>query len=110
MSHVSTTDLIEQLEHEETDYAEVLSSDSMTVEVAKYPNPEPKHPHKTDELYFIISGSGSVRVGTETYTVSEGDVVYVEQGTDHDFSDIDDEITALVVFSNAADSVLERSS
>lgn len=106
MSHVSTPDLIEQLEQEDTDYVEVLTEDSLSVELAQYPNPEPKTPHKTDELYFIISGSGMVHVGSERYTVDEGDVVYVEQGVEHDFFDIDEEITALIVFPNSEDSIL----
>ncbi len=109
MSHVSTTDLIERFEQEDTNYLEVLSEDSLSVELAQYPNPEPKTPHKTDELYFIISGSGMVHVGDERYAVDEGDVVYVEQGVEHDFFDIDDEITALVVFAHSEDSVLGRS-
>jgi mannose-1-phosphate guanylyltransferase len=108
MTHVSTTELIEQLEQEHTNYVEVLSEDSLSVELARYPNPEPKTPHKTDELYFIISGSGMVYVGNERYAVDEGDVVYVEQGVEHDFFDIDDEITALVVFGRSEDSVLGR--
>jgi mannose-6-phosphate isomerase-like protein (cupin superfamily) len=110
MSCVSTTDLIRQLEQEDTDYVEVLSEDSLSVELAQYPNPEPKTPHKTDELYFIISGSGMVHVGNERYAVDEGDVVYVEQGVEHDFFEIDDEITALVVFPSSEDSVLGRNS
>ena len=106
MSHISTTDLINQLEQEDTDYVEVLSEDSLSVEIAQYPNPEPKTAHKTDELYFIISGSGMAQVGTKRYAVDEGDVVYVEQGVDHDFFDIDGKITALVVFPSSEDSVL----
>jgi len=109
MNHVSTTELIEGLEQENTNYVEVLSEDSLSVELARYPNPEPKTPHETDELYFIISGSGMVHVGDERYAIDEGDVVYVEQGVEHDFFDIDDEITALVVFANSEDSVLGRS-
>lgn len=108
MSHVSTTDLIERLEEEDTDYVEVLTEDSLSVEVARYPNPAPKTPHKTDELYFVISGSGMVQVGDERYAVDEGDVVYVEEGVEHDFFDIDDEITALVIFPSSAESVLGR--
>lgn len=108
MSHVSTSDLAEQLEQEDTNYLEVLSEESLSVELARYPNPEPKTPHKTDELYFIISGSGKVHVGSERYTVAEGDVVYVEQGVEHDFFDINDEITALIVFVSGEESVLGR--
>ena len=109
MSHVSTNNLIEQLERENTNYIEVLSEDSLSVELAQYPNPESKTPHETDELYFVISGSGMVHVGDERYAVDKGDVVYVEQGVEHDFFDIDDKITALVVFANSEDSVFGRS-
>ena len=106
MSHISTAELIDQLEQDETNYVEVLNEESLSVEMARYPNPEPKTSHRTDELYFIISGSGMVHVGNERYAVTEGDVVYVERGVEHDFLDIDDEITALVIFPNSEDSVL----
>lgn len=108
MSYVSTAELVTQLEDGDQDYLEVLSTDSMRVELAHYPNPAPKTPHKEDELYVIISGSGMVNVGDETYAVDEGDVVYVEQGLEHDFFDIEEEITALVVFTGSQDSVLGR--
>ncbi|MEF8783827.1 MAG: cupin domain-containing protein [Haloarculaceae archaeon] len=106
MTHSSTTELVEQLRSGDNNYIEVLSEESMSVELAHYPNPAPKHPHKEDELYYLISGSGMAQVGDETYAVSDGDVVYVEKGVEHDFFDIEDEITALVVFTNLQDSVL----
>lgn len=106
MSHFSTAELSDRLTQENRSYVELLSEDSIRVELAHYPNPEPKTPHKEDELYVILSGSGMVHVGSETYDVDEGDVVYVEQGVEHDFFEIEDEITALVVFAGARDSVL----
>jgi mannose-1-phosphate guanylyltransferase len=108
MSHVSTSELSNRLKQENKSYGEVLSEESMRVELAHYPNPGPKTPHKEDELYVILSGSGMVHVGSETYDVSEGDVVYVEQGVEHDFFDIEDEITALIVFAGSKESVLNK--
>lgn len=107
MSHFSTTELLDQLERDDRNYLEVLSEDSLSVEIARYPNPEPKTPHKSDELYVVLSGSGMVRVGNERYAVAEGDVVYVQKGLEHDFFDIEEEVTALVVFPNSGDSVLD---
>lgn len=103
MSHVSTTEMIEELRDQADGYNEVLSKDSMSVELATYPNPSPKYPHTEDELYYIISGSGTAQVGEETYSIEEGDVLFVEQGVEHDFFDIEDEITALTVFTGPAD-------
>jgi len=108
MSHASTAELLAELE-DDTHYLEVLSEESMSVELARYPNPEPKTPHKTDELYVILSGSGMAHVGSDRFPIEEGDVVYVEQGVEHDFLDIEDEITALIVFTTAEESVLGRS-
>jgi mannose-6-phosphate isomerase-like protein (cupin superfamily) len=108
MSHVSTTELADRLEQNDDSYAEVLSEESMRVELAQYPNPEPKTPHKEDELYVILSGSGMVQVGSETHEINEGDVVHVEKGVEHDFFDIASEITALIVFTGSQESVLGR--
>lgn len=106
MTHVSTTELRERLEQEETNYVEVLDGDALSVELARYPNPEPKTPHKTDELYYIVSGSGKAHVGSERFGIEAGDVIHVERGVEHDFFDIEDEITALIVFAGGEESVL----
>lgn len=100
MSHVQTGELLEELPAEDRTHKEVLDEESMTVEVGRYPSEEaaPKNPHTEDELYFVISGSGKIRVGDETHAVSAGDTVFVEQGTEHDFFDIEEEITVLIVF------------
>lgn len=100
MTRFSTNELFGRFD-EETDrqHYEVLDEDSMTVEVGRYATgtSEPKNPHTGDEIYYIISGSGMARVGDETYPVEAGDVVYVESGLEHDFFNIDDEITVLIV-------------
>ncbi len=98
MTHVSTQELIEELEDEDAQFAEVLTGPSVTIEVGKYPTSAPKNPHTEDEMYYIISGSGMIRVGDETYNVEAGDVVFVERGIEHDFFNIDEQITALTIF------------
>jgi mannose-1-phosphate guanylyltransferase len=108
MSHVSLTEFVDALDDEESHYLDVLDEDSMRVEVARYPNPAPKYPHDEDELYYIISGSGSARVGDETYAIDEGDLIYVERGREHAFVDIEEELTALVVFAGSEENVLGR--
>ncbi len=108
MSHVSTAELIDRLEAEDEHYLEVLEKESLSVELARYPNPEPETTHKTDELYVVISGSGTAHVGNDEYAVEEGDVVYVERGVEHRFFGIDDELISLVVFPSTEESVLGR--
>lgn len=98
MTHVSTEELLADLRDEDRQFAEVLSKESVTLEVGIYPDSSPKNPHVEDEIYYIISGSGMIRVGDETYDVGAGDVVFVESGLEHDFFNIDEKITALTIF------------
>ena len=105
MSHVSTADLLDALDGDGTTHREVLETEDVTVELGRYPSGEaaPKNPHTEDEIYYIVSGSGKLRVGDETHTIDAGDVVHVERGLEHDFFDIDEEIVALIVFTSASD-------
>ncbi|QGX96612.1 cupin domain-containing protein [Haloplanus rallus] len=98
MTRVSTEELITGLKEEDAQVAEVLSKESVTIEVGKYPTASPKNPHTENEVYYIISGSGMIRIGDKTHSVESGDVVFVEQGLEHDFFNIDEEITALTIF------------
>lgn len=105
MTHISTGELIERLEREGRTHIEVLNEDAITVEIGRYPSTEaePKNPHTGDEIYYVVSGSGMARVEDETYSVESGDVVYVEEGLEHDFFDIDEDLTVLVVLAGSTD-------
>ncbi|MCP9958185.1 MULTISPECIES: cupin domain-containing protein [Streptomyces] len=61
--------------------------------------PDPQQPHKEDEVYLVVSGRGSITVGTETTQVGRGSVVYVPAGVPHRFHHITEDLRVLVVFS-----------
>jgi mannose-6-phosphate isomerase-like protein (cupin superfamily) len=56
-------------------------------------------PHTKDEIYYIVKGKAKLSVGTETYDVKEGSLVFVEAYKEHKFYDITEDIAVLVVFS-----------
>ncbi|QES49130.1 cupin domain-containing protein [Streptomyces venezuelae] len=60
---------------------------------------DPQAPHRQDEVYFVVSGRGSITVGEETTTVARGSVVYVPAGVPHRFHHISEDLKVLVVFS-----------
>ncbi|URM90630.1 cupin domain-containing protein [Streptomyces sp. MRC013] len=60
---------------------------------------DPQQPHKEDEVYLVVSGRGSITVGTETTQVGRGSVVYVPAGVPHRFHHITEDLRVLVVFS-----------
>ncbi len=105
MTHVPITELLEELEATDAHHREALETESMTVEVGRYPSTSaaPKNPHNEDELYYVLSGRGKLRVGDETHDIEGGDLVYVEPEMEHDFFAIEEEITVLIVFGSAVD-------
>ena len=62
---------------------------------------DPQRPHREDEIYYVTSGRGMMRVGTEDRPVEPGTVVYVPPRVEHRFHSITEELRVLVVFAPA---------
>lgn len=58
-------------------------------------------PHKEDEIYYVVRGKAKMRLGREEREVREADVIFVEAGLEHRFSDIGEELVLLVIFAPA---------
>ena len=57
-----------------------------------------QQPHDQDELYFILSGSGTFVTGNDKYSFNPGDALFVAAGAGHRFEDFTDDFSAWVVF------------
>lgn len=55
-------------------------------------------PHKQDELYVIISGTGQFFNNGERHPFGPGDVLFVPAGIEHRFEDFSDDFKTWVVF------------
>ena len=62
---------------------------------------DPQGPHTEDEVYYIVSGRGQIRVGDEDRAVTAGSVVFVGADVEHRFHDIEEQLVILVVFGPA---------
>ena len=60
-----------------------------------------QQPHQEDEIYYVVSGSGKMKLGGEEQAVKQGDVIFVEASAEHHFFDIEQELVLLVVFGPA---------
>ena len=58
-------------------------------------------PHTEDEVYYIVSGRGMLRVGKTDRRFQPGTVLFVAAGEEHRFHTITEEMTALVFFAPA---------
>lgn len=59
---------------------------------------DPQTPHDQDELYIVISGTGTFRKGEEARPFRPGDVIFVEAGVPHRFLEFSDDFETWVVF------------
>ncbi len=62
---------------------------------------DPQSPHGEDELYYVVSGRGSVTVGDETRPVAAGSLVFVAATVPHKFHDIAERLVIVVAFGPA---------
>jgi mannose-6-phosphate isomerase-like protein (cupin superfamily) len=60
-----------------------------------------QQPHTEDEVYYIISGRGFIRVGVEEHPVEAGTLVYVKANVEHRFHTITEDLRVLVFFAPA---------
>jgi mannose-6-phosphate isomerase-like protein (cupin superfamily) len=61
------------------------------------PEPDRQQPHKDDEIYVVIEGTGVLQVEGEEVPVREGSAVFVEAGADHRFTAYE-HLSVLVIF------------
>ena len=79
-------------------YVDFLASDKLSVGLAiwKAGATDRQQPHWEDEVYYVISGRGAIRVGDEERPVTAGSLVFVAAGVEHRFHDIEDDLRVLV--------------
>src|SRR5258705_8758951 len=57
--------------------------------------------HKEDEIYYVVGGRATIRVGAEDRPVAPGSAVFVPAGVEHHFHSITTELQVLVIFAPA---------
>ena len=62
---------------------------------------DPQKPHGEDEVYFVTKGRAKFTAGDNVQDVAAGAIIYVEAGRDHRFTDIAEDLEALVIFTPA---------
>ena len=65
-----------------------------------------QEPHTEDEVYYVTSGRGSIRIDGEDQSVRAGSLIFVPARAEHRFHTISEELTALVFFAPAEGSAV----
>ncbi len=84
-------------------YRKILDRPSMSagIYILSSGATDTQQPHKRDEIYYVISGSGKLLVQGDTLAALQGAVLFVAADADHRFIEIDNDLELLVVFGAA---------
>ena len=80
------------------DFARLLERPFCDVSLYKPVGIDPQTPHLRDELYVIVSGSGSFECEGQIEKFGPGDVFFVAAGEDHSFNGFSSDFATWVVF------------
>jgi mannose-6-phosphate isomerase-like protein (cupin superfamily) len=87
----------------ESDYAEQLRTGDLSFGTYSLPagTADTQSPHTEDEIYFIVSGRATFWTPALAVPVGPGSAVFVPADEPHRFTDITEDLTALVFFGPA---------
>jgi len=96
-----TGDLIARLAPGQHDFAEFFRAQKLSLTIAAWPAGavDDQQPHAEDEVYYVVRGRATLRVGVEATPVEPGSVVYVPAGAVHRFVDIEADLAVVVFWS-----------
>jgi len=60
-----------------------------------------QEPHQSDEVYFIISGDGFLKIQNKDYKISKDKLFFVAKNVEHNFHSNTRELKVLYFFSGA---------
>lgn len=71
---------------------------TLEIEIYRPVGTDRQKPHRRDELYVVISGTGSFVHGDARTPFGPGDVLFVEAGIEHRFTDFTEDFATWVFF------------
>ena len=94
------TDLLSQRAASGQLYLEFFEAPTMSIGVYGLAagSADPQQPHTEDEVYYVVGGSGQVRIDGEDCEIGPGSVIFVGAGVEHRFHSITEDLKLLVVF------------
>jgi mannose-6-phosphate isomerase-like protein (cupin superfamily) len=92
------SDLIARQRTPEHTYEEFFRAETLSLGLAIWPagSIDDQEPHTEDEVYYVVSGRGWIRVGDEDRVVGPGAIVFVAAGVEHRFHDITEDLDVVV--------------
>jgi mannose-6-phosphate isomerase-like protein (cupin superfamily) len=79
-------------------FVELLKRGALSIELYAPRGADPQKPHRQDEVYVVVSGSGMFRNGDRRDPFGPGDLLFVPAGVTHRFEEFSDDLAVWVIF------------
>ena len=96
---VTTAEAFEKLPPEGgTRFVSTFEHGTLSVELYAPRGHDPQTPHTRDEVYVVVSGTGTFFHGGKREPFGPGDFLFVEAGLEHRFENFSDDFATWVLF------------
>lgn len=95
---VNPLEALSKLSEIKSPFLTVFEHGTLAVEVYKPEKVDLQKPHSRDEVYVVISGSGTFFNNGKRTSFSTGDFLFVKAGLEHRFEDFTDDFSTWVIF------------
>ncbi len=82
----------------ERQWHQVIANGSMYAGLYAPRGADDQKPHQKDELYVVVSGTGTFRRGDETKPFGPGDLIFVPAEMEHRFESFSDDFAVWAIF------------
>ena len=89
---------LQELDGHDQLFRELFNHGSLSVEIYKPEKVDWQKPHRRDELYVVISGSGYFVNGNSREAFEAGELLFVPAGVVHRFESFTDDFATWVMF------------
>jgi mannose-6-phosphate isomerase-like protein (cupin superfamily) len=96
--HVSVAEALARLGDEPKRFRQLFQHGSLEVEIYAPRGADPQTPHRRDEVYVVISGSGTFVEGDARRAFQPGDFIFVPAGKPHRFEHFSADFATWVFF------------
>jgi mannose-6-phosphate isomerase-like protein (cupin superfamily) len=79
-------------------FVELFRRGALSIELYAPRETDPQQPHRQDEVYVVVQGSGRFRNGEDAYPFGPGDLLFVAAGVPHRFEEFTSDLAVWVVF------------
>lgn len=102
-------ELVAKCEARGTPYLEFLRVPQLSCGIYQLPvgTSDNQTAHDEDEVYFVLRGRGQIVLGGDQKAVGPGTILYVPADTEHEFVEIEEDLSLLVFFGSGGPSGAE---